>query len=97
MLCAACIRSNFPIWIVDCGALKSRYKNMRVPMILSTVPAVALAIAFWPIQDLQAAAFVSPELRTQADTLAHTIAQKKMKPKKTKTKTPKTKTQSKSY
>jgi hypothetical protein len=72
-------------------------KKMRVPMILSTVPAVALAIAFWPIQDLQAAAFSSPELRTQADSLAHTIAQKKMKPKKTKTKTPKTKTQSKSY
>ncbi len=77
--------------------LESRYKNMRVPMILSTVPAVALTIAFWPIQDLQAAAFFSPELRTQADSLAHTIAQKKMKPKKTKTKTPKTKTQSKSY
>ncbi len=65
---------------------------MRIPMILSTLPAVALAIAFSPIQDLQAAAFVSPELRTQADTLEHTIAQKKMKPKKTKAKTPKAKT-----
>jgi hypothetical protein len=81
---------------------------MSIPMILSTLPAVALAIAFSPIQDLRAAAFVSPEMRTQADTLAHTIAQKKMKPKKTiaqkkmkpkKTiaKMPKTKTQSKSY
>jgi hypothetical protein len=85
------------MWIADCGALKSRYNNMRIPMILSTLPAVALAIAFSPIQDLRAAAFVSPEMRTQADTLAHTIAQKKMKPKKTIAKMPKTKTQSKSY
>jgi hypothetical protein len=82
--------------IADCGALKSGYSNMRIPIILSTLPAVALAIAFSPIQDLQAAAFVSPELGTQADTMARTVAEKKMKPKRTKAKTPKSKTQSKS-
>src|SRR5258706_16206690 len=55
--------------IGDCGALKSRSKNMRIPRILSTLPAVALAIAISPIQDLQAAAPVSPELRTHAISL----------------------------
>jgi hypothetical protein len=94
--CFARVQPAFHTWIADCGAPKSRYKNMRIPMLLSTLPAVALAIAFSPVQDLRAAAFVSPELRTQADTLAHTIAQKKMKPKKTKAKMPKAKTQSKS-
>ena len=82
--------------IVDRDALKSRYKNMRIPMILSTFSAVALVVAISPLHDARAAASVNPELRSQADTLAHTIAQKKMKPKKTKAKTPKAKPQSKS-
>ena len=80
------------MWIVDCGALKSRYINMRIPMILSTFPALALVITFSPLEATQASTFVTPGLRAQADSLIHTIARKKLKPKNAKYTSPNAKT-----
>lgn len=52
---------------------------MRIRKTLMTMLAMAIAIAFSPLPELQAAALVSPDSRVQVDSIAHHAAMKKKK------------------
>lgn len=57
---------------------------MRIRKILMTMLALAIAIAFSPLPELQAAAVVGPDSRVQVDNITHHAAAKKKKKKKAK-------------
>ena len=60
---------------------------MRIRKTLIAVLALAIAIAFSPLTELQAATFVSPDTKVSSDNLTHApIAKKKAKKKKGKKK-----------
>ena len=59
---------------------------MRIRKALIAVLALAIAIAFSPLTELQAATFVSPDTKVSSDNVTHQIAKKKSKKKKGKKK-----------
>jgi hypothetical protein len=59
---------------------------MRIRKALIAVLALAIAIAFSPLTELQAATFVSPDTKVSSDNVTHQIAKKKGKKKKGKKK-----------
>ena len=59
---------------------------MRIRKTLIAVLALAIAIAFSPLTELQAATFVSPDTKVSSDNVTHQIAKKKGKKKKGKKK-----------
>jgi len=59
---------------------------MRIRKALIAVLALAIAIAFSPLTELQAATFVSPDTKVSSDNVTHQIAKKKAKKKKGKKK-----------
>jgi hypothetical protein len=59
---------------------------MRIRKALIAVLALAIAIAFSPLTELQAATFVSPDTKVSSDSVTHQIAKKKGKKKKGKKK-----------
>jgi hypothetical protein len=50
---------------------------MHIRKTLYTLLALAIAIAFSPLPELQAATFVSPDTRAQVDSLTHAVKAKK--------------------
>ena len=54
---------------------------MRIRKALIAVLALAIAIAFSPLTELQAATFVSPDTKVSSDNVTHQIAKKKGKKK----------------
>ena len=54
---------------------------MRIRKALIAVLALAIAIAFSPLTELQAATFVSPDTKVSSDDVTHQIAKKKGKKK----------------
>ena len=59
---------------------------MRIRKALIAVLALAIAIAFSPLTELQAATFVSPDTKVSSDNVMHQLAKKKGKKKKGKKK-----------
>ena len=59
---------------------------MRIRKALIAVLALAIAIAFSPLTELQAATFVSPDTKVSSDNVTHQVAKKKGKKKKGKKK-----------
>jgi hypothetical protein len=59
---------------------------MRIRKTLMAILALAIAIAFSPLTELQAATFVSPDTKVSSDNVTHQIAKKKGKKKKGKKK-----------
>jgi hypothetical protein len=55
---------------------------MRIRKTLIAILALAIAIAFSPLTELQAATFVSPDTKVSSDNLTQHIAKKKGKKKK---------------
>lgn len=55
---------------------------MRIRKALIAVLALAIAIAFSPLTELQAATFVSPDTKVSSDNVTHQIAKKKKAKKK---------------
>jgi hypothetical protein len=55
---------------------------MRIRKTLFAILALAIAIAFSPLTELQAATFVSPDTKVSSDNLTQHIAKKKGKKKK---------------
>jgi hypothetical protein len=54
---------------------------MRIRKTLFAILALAIAIAFSPLTELQAATFVSPDTKVSSDNVTHQIAKKKGKKK----------------
>jgi hypothetical protein len=54
---------------------------MRIRKALIAVLALAIAIAFSPLTELQAATFVSPDTKVSSDNVTHQVAKKKSKKK----------------
>jgi hypothetical protein len=54
---------------------------MRIRKALIAVLALAVAIAFSPLTELQAATFASPDTKVSSDNVTHQIAKKKSKKK----------------
>lgn len=55
---------------------------MRIRKTLVAITALAIAVAFSPLSELQAATFVSPDSKVSSDNLIQDIAKKKKKAKK---------------